>query len=179
MTPGEQRRKALELLAPPPSRRHECLRDIEYALDWVSGPARTAFKIFGSKEGRAGLRRYASALRRALAAYQNLHPRIRPWFSITETAYIVGQPTHLHREIAKAEAILDRPSSSSRAAQHKAAVFALGTCEFRKSFGTVAATIDGVGHHSCSKRPPTAAVVWRGLRGFSDGLRDHLAPFSV
>jgi hypothetical protein len=40
-------------------RRHECLRDIEYALDWVSGPARTAFKIFGSKEGRAGLRRYA------------------------------------------------------------------------------------------------------------------------
>jgi hypothetical protein len=88
----------------------------------VSGPARTAFKIFGSKEGRAGLRRYASALRRALAAYQNLHPRIRPWFSITETAYIVGQPTHLHREIEKAEAILDRPSSSSRAAQHKAAV---------------------------------------------------------
>ena len=122
MTPGEQRRKALELLAPPPSRRHECLRDIEYALDWVRGPARTAFKKFGSKEGRAGLRRYANALRRALAAYQNLHPRIRPWFSITETAYIVGQPTHLHREIANAEAILDRPSSSSRAAQHKAAV---------------------------------------------------------
>ena len=122
MTLGEQRRKALELLAPTPSRRHECLRDIEYALDWVSGPARTAFKKFGSKEGRAGLRRYANALRRALAAYQNLHPRIRPWFSITETAYIVGQPTHLHREIAKAEAILDRPSSSSRAAQHKAAV---------------------------------------------------------
>jgi hypothetical protein len=56
---------------------------------------------------------------------------------------------------------------------------ALGTCEFRKSFGTVAATIDGVGHHSCSKRPPTAAVVRRGLRGFSDGLRDDLAPFSV
>jgi hypothetical protein len=122
MTLSEQRRKALELLGPPPSRRHECLRDIEYALDWVSGPARTAFKIFGSKEGRAGLRRYASALRRALAAYQNLHPRIRPWFSITETAYIVGQPTHLHREIEKAEAILDRPWSSSRAAQHKAAV---------------------------------------------------------
>ena len=97
MTPGEQRRKALELLAPPPSRRHECLRDIAYALDWVSGPARTAFKKFDSKEGRAGLRRYANALRRALAAYQNLHPRIRPWFSITETAYIVGQPTHLHR----------------------------------------------------------------------------------
>jgi hypothetical protein len=90
-------------------RRHECLRDIEYVLDWVSGPARTAFKIFGSKEGRAGLR-YASALRRALAAYQNLHPRIKPWFSITEAAYIVGQPTPLHREIAKAEAILDRPS---------------------------------------------------------------------
>jgi hypothetical protein len=42
MTLGEQRRKALELLAPPPSRPHECLRDIEYALDWVSGPARTA-----------------------------------------------------------------------------------------------------------------------------------------
>ena len=194
MTPGEQRRKALELLAPPPSRRDECLRDIEYALDWVSGPARTAFKKFGSKEGRAGLRRYASALRRALAAYQNLHPRIRPWFSITETAYIVGQPTHLHREIAKAEAILDRPSSSSRAAQHKAAVAMAYNLlswhghkatttrggkwaqrEFRKSFGTVAATIDGVGHHSCSKRPPTAAVVRRGLRGFSDGLRDHLA----
>jgi hypothetical protein len=57
MTLGEQRRKALELIAPPPSRRHECLRGIEYALDWVSGPARTAFKIFGSKEGRAGLRR--------------------------------------------------------------------------------------------------------------------------
>jgi hypothetical protein len=39
MTLGEQRRKALELLAPPPSRRHECLRDIEYTLDWVSNPA--------------------------------------------------------------------------------------------------------------------------------------------
>ena len=102
MTPGEQRRKALELLAPPPGRRHECLIDIKYALDWVSGPARTAFKIFGSKEGRAGLRRYASALRRALAAYQNLHPRIRRWFSITETAYIVGQPTHLHHRWASA-----------------------------------------------------------------------------
>jgi hypothetical protein len=36
-------------------RRHECLRDIEYVLDWVSGSARTAFKIFGSREGRAGL----------------------------------------------------------------------------------------------------------------------------
>ena len=102
MTLGEQRRKALELLAPPPIRRDECLRDIEYALDWVSGPARTAFKKFGSKEGRAGLRRYASALRRALAAYQNLHPRIRRWFSITETAYIVGQPTHLHHRWASA-----------------------------------------------------------------------------
>ena len=42
MTLGEQRRKALELLAPPPSLRYECVRDIEYALDWVSGPARIA-----------------------------------------------------------------------------------------------------------------------------------------
>src|SRR6516165_2872881 len=112
MTLSEQRRKALELLAPPPSRREECLRDIKFALEYVTSQAASAFKVFGSKEGKAGLRRYANALRGALAAYRNLRREIRPWFSITETAYIQGQPTHFDREIAKAEAILARPSPS-------------------------------------------------------------------
>jgi hypothetical protein len=31
------------------------------------------------------------------------------------------------------------------------------------------------GRIEIAERPPTAAVVRRGLRGFSDGLRDHLA----
>ena len=83
-----------------------------------------AFKVFSSKEGKAGLQRYANAWRRLRAAYQSLDPRIRPWFSIAETAQVNGQPTHADREIAKIEALLDRPSPSSRASQHKLAVAA-------------------------------------------------------
>jgi hypothetical protein len=124
MTHAEQIRKALELLAPPRNRHEECRRDIEFALDRVNGQAPIAFKVFGSKQGKAGLRRYASALRQVRAAFQNLDPAIRPWFSLSEIAHVAGAATHIDREIAKAEALLERRSSSSRASQHKAAVAA-------------------------------------------------------
>jgi hypothetical protein len=123
VTPAEQVRKALELLAPSPDRRDECRRDIEHALDRVNGLAATAFKIFGSKQGKAELRRYANALRRVRAAFQNLDPAIRYWFSLSEIAHVAGVPTHIDQEIAKAETFLERPSLS-RARQHKAAVAA-------------------------------------------------------
>ena len=61
MTFGEQRRTALELFASPLSRRHECLRDIEYALDWVSGPARNRFPKIWLKGGQ-GLPTYAAVV---------------------------------------------------------------------------------------------------------------------
>jgi hypothetical protein len=124
MTRAEQVRKALKLLAPPADRRDECQRDIEFALERVEGKAVTAFRILGSRLGRAGLRRYANALRRARAAFQSLDPAIRPWFSLWEIGHVAGKPTHIDREIAKAEEFLGQPSPSPRANRHKAAVAA-------------------------------------------------------
>jgi hypothetical protein len=124
MTRAEQRRKAVELLTPPPARRDECLRDIDFALNRVSGRGVIVFRVLGSKKGKAGISRYANALRELRAAYQNLDPSIRPWFSITEFSFKVGESTHIEREIAKAEEFLAQPSPRSRASQHKAAVAA-------------------------------------------------------
>ena len=113
MTRAEQVRKAIKLLAPPPDRRDECQRDIEVALKHVE--VVIEFGISRSKLGMAGLRRYANALRWARAAFQGLDPAIRPWFSLWEIAHVPGKPTHIDREIAKAEEFLGRPSPSSRA----------------------------------------------------------------
>jgi hypothetical protein len=128
MTRDQQIRKALELLAPPPCERAECQHDIGLALDrveWGAAVARS-FRVAGSKKGKAGLRRYCAALRRLRHAYQSLHPAIRPWFSLAETAYVAGKPTVFDREIAKAEAFLNRPSPPPRreASRNKAAVAA-------------------------------------------------------
>jgi hypothetical protein len=80
MTLGEQRRKALELLAPPPSRRHECRRDIEYALDWVSGPAPEAELIHTDENLiRANLSDAERILHvaRRKELYEKLHPETK------------------------------------------------------------------------------------------------------
>jgi len=128
VTRAEQIRKALELLAPPPRERAECKHDIGLALDRVEWGARTArsFRVGGSKKGKAGLRRYVAALRRLRIAYHCLDPAIRPWFSLAETAYVAGKPTVIDREIARAEAFLDRPSPPPRrqASRNKVAVAA-------------------------------------------------------
>ncbi len=128
MTRAQQIRKALELLAPPPSLRAECQHDIALALDRVEQGAAFArsFRVAGSKEGKAGLRRYCAALRRLRNAYNSLDPAIRPWFSLAETAYVAGKPTVIDREIARTEASLDRPSPPPRreASRKKAAVAA-------------------------------------------------------
>jgi hypothetical protein len=128
VTRDQQIRKALELLAPPPSQRAECQHDIRLALDrveWRAAAARS-FRVAGSKKGKAGLRRYRAALRRLHVAYHSLDPAIRPWFSLAETAYVAGKPTVIDREIARAEAFLDRPSPPPRrdASRNKAAVAA-------------------------------------------------------
>jgi hypothetical protein len=80
------------------------------------------FETFGSKNGKTGLRRYANALREVRAAYQCLDPAIRPWFSLLEFPSVVGQPTHIDREIEKAEASLNRSKPPSRAIRHKRAL---------------------------------------------------------
>lgn len=116
MTGTQQIRRALELLAPRPHERAECQHDIIVALDGVKQGAAAArsFRVAGSKKGRAGLRRYSNALRRLLAAYYSLDPAIKPWFSLAETAYVVGSATVIEREIERAEAFLSRPTSSPR-----------------------------------------------------------------
>jgi hypothetical protein len=128
VTRDQQIRKALELLAPPPRERAECQHDIGLALDRVKlgAAAARSFRVAGSKEGKAGLRRYHAALRRLRNAYFSLDPAIRPWFSLAETAYVAGKSTVVDREIAKAELILDRPSPPPRrdASRNKAAVAA-------------------------------------------------------
>jgi hypothetical protein len=128
VTRDQQIRKALALLAPPRHERAECEYDVQLSLDRAEHGAAAArsFRVAGSKKGKAGLRRYCAALRRLQHAYQGLDPAIRPWFSLAESAYVAGQPTVLDREIAKAEAFLDRPSPPPRrdASRNKAAVAA-------------------------------------------------------
>ena len=128
MTRGQQIRKALESLAPPPNDRAECRHDVGLALDRVERRAAAArsFRVASSKEGKASLRRYCAALRRLRNAYNSLDPAIRPWFSLAETAYAAGKATVIDREIARAEAFLDRPSPPPRrdASRNKAAVVA-------------------------------------------------------
>jgi hypothetical protein len=112
MTRDQQIRRALKLLAPPPRRRAEGQHDIEVALDRVEGGAASArcFRVARSKKGKEGVRRYFAALRRLRNAYRALDPAIKPWFSLAEFAYVVGQPTVIDREIKIAEAFLARPS---------------------------------------------------------------------
>jgi hypothetical protein len=128
MTRDQQIRKALELLAPPPRQRTECQHDIKVALDRVERGAAVArsFRVAGSKKGKSGVMRYCAALRRLRIAYHALDPAIRPWFSLAETAYIVGKPTLIDREIEIAEAFLARPSPPPRrdARRNKLAVAA-------------------------------------------------------
>ncbi len=128
MTRDQQIRKALALLAPPPSQRAECRHDIAVALDRVEHGAAAArsFRVAGAKKGKAGVKRYCAALRRLRAAYNALDPAIRPWFSLAEMAYIVGKPTVIDREIGRAKAFLERPSPPPRrdASRNKTAVAA-------------------------------------------------------
>jgi hypothetical protein len=128
MTKNQKIRKALELLAPPPGQRAECRHDIGVALDRVESGAATArsFRVAGSKKGKAGVRRYYAALRRLRDAYRSLNPAIRPWFSLSETAYVAGTTTIIDREIARAETFLGQPSPRPHrdASRNKGAVAA-------------------------------------------------------
>jgi hypothetical protein len=116
------------LLAPPLRQRAECQHDIKIALNRVERGAAAArsSRVAGSKKGKAGLRRYSAALRRLRAAYYSLDPAIKPWFSLAETAFVVGEPTVIDREIARADTFLNRPSPPPRrdASQNKLAVAA-------------------------------------------------------
>jgi hypothetical protein len=128
VTRDQQIRKALELLAPPRNDRAECRHDVGLMLDRVERRAAAArsFRAASSKEGKASLRRYYAALRRLRDAYKTLDPAIRPWFSLSEAAYVTGKATVIDREIARAETFLDRPSPPPRreASRNKAAVAA-------------------------------------------------------
>jgi hypothetical protein len=119
---------ALELLAPPRRDRAECRHDIEFALDLVESRSRAvaSHKVFGSKEGKAQLRRYRAAWREVQAAHGALDRHIRPWFSLAETASVAGTETVADREIKKAEQIIAKPSPPPRrsALREKAAVAA-------------------------------------------------------
>jgi hypothetical protein len=126
MTRGQQIRKALELLAPPPGQRKECQYDIRVALDKVEHGTVTArsFRVARSKKGKEGVRRYCASLRRLRNAYRSLHPAIRPWFSLAEISYAAGKRTVIDREIEIAEAFLAQPSPppSRDASRNKTAV---------------------------------------------------------
>jgi hypothetical protein len=128
MTRDQQIRKALELLAPPPRLRDEYRQDIKVALNRVERNASVAgaFRVAGSKNGKASVQRYYAALRSTRSAYNALDPAIRPWFSLSEIAHVAGTPTLVDREISLAETFFDRPSPPPRrdAARNKAAVAA-------------------------------------------------------
>jgi hypothetical protein len=108
VTRAEQLSEALKLLAPPPSKRENCRRDIECMLDRIDSTSRAVktHKEFTSKRGRPSLRRYAKALRQLRDAHNALPALIKPWFSLAETAYVVGEPTVIDRELAKVEPLL-------------------------------------------------------------------------
>jgi hypothetical protein len=119
VTREEQITAALELLAPQPPDRDECLHDVGVALDRVEFGAAAArsFKVAGSKEGRGKLQSYLAALRRVKIAYGALDPVIRPWFSLPQA--------DIDREIVIAADFLARPSrrsGGSDASRNKAAV---------------------------------------------------------
>jgi hypothetical protein len=107
VTREEQITAALELLAPQPPDRGECLHDVGVALDRVEFGAAVArsFKVAGSKEGRRKLQSYLAALRRVKIAYGALDPMIRPWFSLAHA--------DIDREIVTATEFLAQPSRRS------------------------------------------------------------------
>jgi hypothetical protein len=119
VTREEQTTAALELLAPQPPDRDECLHDVGVALDRVEFGAAAArsFRVAGSKEGRGKLQSYLAALRRVKIAYGALDPVIRPWFSLPQA--------DIDREVVIATDFLARPSrrsGGSDASRNKAAV---------------------------------------------------------
>jgi hypothetical protein len=95
----------LMMLAPAKADEAECRHDIAYAVDRVrhKSLAEAAHKAFGSKEGKAQLTRYRNALHELQAAYSGLGPAIKPWFSLAETAHVVGTETVIDRELKKVE----------------------------------------------------------------------------
>jgi hypothetical protein len=119
VTREEQITAALELLAPQPPDRDECLHDVGVALDRVEFGAAAArsFRVAGSKEGRGKLQSYLAALRRVKIAYGALDPVIHPWFSLPQA--------DIDREVVIATDFLARPSprsGASDASRNKAAV---------------------------------------------------------
>jgi hypothetical protein len=118
VTRDEQITAALELLAPPPRDRAECLHDINVALDSIdfNAAAARSFKLTRSKAGKKKLGTYRAALRRVQAAYRALDPAVRPWLSL---------PQGIEREIAIADDLLaqqSRRSGGSDASRNEAAV---------------------------------------------------------
>jgi hypothetical protein len=144
MTRKQQIHQALRLIAPPTQQRAECEQDIKFALSRVDREVKAAraFQVATSKKGKAQVRRYYAALRRTRSAYNALDEAIRPWFSLTETAYVAGKPTLIDRQIEIAESFLDRPSPRPRkeAKRNKVAVDA--ACDLL-AWHKVAATRDG------------------------------------
>jgi hypothetical protein len=123
MTRDQQVAKALALLAPPRAQREECRYEIRRALDRIEHTAAFArsCRVARSKN-KGGLTSYYAALRRLRSAFSALDPAIKPFFCFAASAYITGEM--LEKEIAKAEALLNRPSALPRrhASHSKAAV---------------------------------------------------------
>jgi hypothetical protein len=74
VTRDEQVEAALALLAPAAAKREQCRRNVDLMLDFIDRGCKTvpALKMFGSKEGKAKVRRYANALCELQAAYDAL-----------------------------------------------------------------------------------------------------------
>jgi hypothetical protein len=141
----QQIRQALRLIAPPVGREADCRRDIEATLGWVERQAKVAdaFRIATSKTGKAQVKRYAKALKRTRNAYNAIDKGIRPWFSLVETAYIVGTPTLLDREIKVAEEFLDRPSAPPRRQAKRNEIAVDAACDLLVRWGQQVVTTRG------------------------------------
>jgi hypothetical protein len=145
MKRDQQIRRVLQLIAPPIHRQAEYRRDIEAALkkiDWQAKAAH-AFRIATSKTGKAQVNRYAKALKRTRNAYNAIDQAIRPWFSIVEAAYIVGEPTLFDREIDVAEAFLDRPSARPRPQAKRNEIAVDAACDLLVRWGQQVVTTRG------------------------------------
>jgi hypothetical protein len=127
VTRAEQIDAVLALLEPPPSERGGWRRQIEHVLGSIDWRCKTeaGFKAPVSKKGKPALRCYVKALGQLQAAYDALPLSMRPWFSLSESAYVAGKPSVIDRELAKAEPLLAKSVPPKRdAVLGKAAVAA-------------------------------------------------------
>src|SRR5262249_52223980 len=91
--------KALAVLDPPELERETCRKQIEKVLDlweFLTEPERDELEIgLHSKQGKAALKRYVTALRKVKVCYAALNPSIQRFLAIEAEAIVhdIAEPT--------------------------------------------------------------------------------------